>query len=104
MRESSPPDATRASERGSSPGFEEELQLVPPVGADRPPVALPEAHREARALEGETRQLGRHGARQLVRHPAALDREAAGPLGGGAFRFDDRRRQPREALLVPDAG
>src|SRR6266566_329748 len=63
---------------------EEELDLVPALGAERAPLGLGETRLEARAGERERLELRGQRAGQVPRHPPPLDREPARPLGGGA--------------------
>src|SRR3989454_1569150 len=63
---------------------EEELDVVPALGAERAPLGLGEAGLEARAGERQRLELRDQRARQIARHSPPLDREPARPLGGGA--------------------
>src|SRR3989442_1436262 len=65
-------------------GREEELDLVPALGAERAPLGLGETRLEARAGERQRLELRDESARQIARLPPPLDREPARPLGGGA--------------------
>ena len=104
MRDSSPPEAMRASGRGSSPGLVDRKNSTSsrpsgPIGA----IALGELHAEARAVERQRLQLREERARQVARDAAALDGEPARPLDGGPARASrppprarrGRRRRPR---------
>ena len=101
MRDSSPPEAIRASGRSSSPGLGESRnsarsrpRSVHSVGSDRGlGVRGREEHLEPRLLHGELRELGLHPLAQLERRgPAPPLREGPRPLEVG-------RRQPLAARL-----